>query len=136
MPQLVPDGSTAAQLDVGALQQRLQAAQPPAPAPKSIVVVGWSGPLGDLLVRRPSLILHPSVPSTECWFKRLLFTFQSPAVCSAGIRRPAHSPPPSDLRLATALQNLVLPGSLSAGRPDRLCRPRLRGVHRGQRAAA
>lgn len=48
-PQLVPGDGTAAGLDVGALQRRLQAAQPPAPAPKSIVVVGWSGPLGDLM---------------------------------------------------------------------------------------
>lgn len=35
-PEMAPGGSTAAGLDVQALQQRLQAAQPPAPTPKAI----------------------------------------------------------------------------------------------------
>lgn len=51
-PEMAPGGSTAVGLDVAALQQRLEAAQPPAPVPKSIVVVGWSGPWADLMVRR------------------------------------------------------------------------------------
>lgn len=50
-PELAPGGSTAAGLDLEALQQRLQAAQPPAASAKSIVVVGWSGATTDLLVR-------------------------------------------------------------------------------------
>lgn len=49
-PELAPGGSTAAGLDVAALQQRLEAAQPPPSRPKSIVVVGWSGPTADLVV--------------------------------------------------------------------------------------
>lgn len=52
VPELAPGGSTAAGLDLAALQQRLQAAQPPASSAKAIVVVGWSGPTNDLLVRR------------------------------------------------------------------------------------
>ena len=34
------------------LRQRLEAAQPPPSQPKSIVVVGWTGPTADLVVRR------------------------------------------------------------------------------------
>lgn len=52
LPDLAPGGSTAAGLDVEALRQRLEAAQPPPPTPKSIVVVGWTGPTADLVVRQ------------------------------------------------------------------------------------
>lgn len=52
LPDLAPGGSTAAGLDVEALRQRLEAAQPPPSQPKSIVVVGWTGPTADLVVRR------------------------------------------------------------------------------------
>lgn len=51
-PEMAPHGSTAARLDLVALQQQLEAAVLPVSAPKSIVVVGWSGPLDDLSVRR------------------------------------------------------------------------------------
>lgn len=49
VPELAPGGSTAAGLDVAALQQRLEAAQPPPPRAKAIVVVGWTGPTADLV---------------------------------------------------------------------------------------
>lgn len=51
LPELAPGGSTAAGMDVEALRQRLEAAQPQASAPKSVVVVGWTGPTADLVVR-------------------------------------------------------------------------------------
>lgn len=50
-PQPAPQGSTAAGLDIAALQARLDSAVLPPQTPKSIVVVGWTGPLGDLMVR-------------------------------------------------------------------------------------
>ena len=49
-PEMARGGSTAMGLDVVALQARLEAAHPPASMPKSIVVVGWSGPTVDLVV--------------------------------------------------------------------------------------
>lgn len=49
--QPAPRGSTAAGLDLVALQEQLEAAVTPASLPKSIVVVGWSGPLRELMVR-------------------------------------------------------------------------------------
>ncbi|KAI3438204.1 hypothetical protein D9Q98_000641 [Chlorella vulgaris] len=48
--QPAPRGSTAAGLDLVALQEQLEAAVTPASLPKSIVVVGWSGPLRELMM--------------------------------------------------------------------------------------
>ena len=58
LPQLAPGGSTTLGMDVAALQQQVEAAVLPAPMPKSIVVVGWSGPLADLMVSLAALPLH------------------------------------------------------------------------------
>ena len=57
LPQLAPGGSTTLGMDVAALQQQVEAAVLPAPMPKSIVVVGWSGPLADLMVSAAPLLL-------------------------------------------------------------------------------
>ena len=64
LPQLAPGGSTTLGMDVAALQQQVEAAVLPAPMPKSIVVVGWSGPLADLMVSLAALLLVQGLVST------------------------------------------------------------------------
>ena len=60
-PEVAASGDTSTGLDIAALQQQVEAATPPQSQPKRVVVVGWSGPLEDLTVRRwggvPALLI-------------------------------------------------------------------------------
>jgi hypothetical protein len=92
-PQLAGEGCAAAGLDLQALQAQLEAAVAPAPTPKSIVVVGWSGPLGDLMVggraglgRSDAWTAEPC-PDSGDQPGGLPRTLPTPRPCSAAARR-------------------------------------------------